>query len=258
MVRFVVICTLFLFASCVKESATKEDWIVVNGILVEGEFAQLTLTNAVGFDETTAPNSVSGAKVRIDGPDNSVLLTEIEGFPGRYSDTAGEMLIEANKTYSLVITKEDQRLEAEATVPGAVNIVQSSATMIPINPSSTGEPIYSIFWSQEDNISHVLTLDLQEDVFNEIPFSVSSGNFSTQYAFPVPGQGTTVFDTDFAYYGTHMLTVYAIDEDYDALFFYQNGSGGDQVTEGLNNIDGGSGYFAGASKLEVELEIFEE
>lgn len=258
MVRLTCIVALFLFASCTKEGATKEDWIVVNGILVENEFAQLSLSNAIGFDETALPTPVTGARVRLDGPTTSVLLTEIEGIPGRYSDTAGEMLLEADQSYRLVVTKDDQQLQAEATIPPPVNIVQSSATMIPINPASTGEPIYSIFWEQENNISHVLKLDLQEDTFDEIPFSVNSGNFSTQYAFPVPGQGTTVFDTDFNYYGTHLLTVYAIDEAYDALFFYQNGSGGDQVTEGLNNIDGGSGYFAGASKLEVELEIFEE
>lgn len=256
--RHAFIAVLILLVSCQKDTSDPETWIVVQGVLVEGEYAQVRLTHPVAFEASSAAEGITGAIVLLDGPNGTVRLSEIAGSNGVYSDTSGEMQIEAGATYSLSVSKGDEKVFATAQVPASIGLVQSSATSIPIDPASTGQPIYSIFWTQVEGFTHVLTLDVQEELPIQIPFSVNAGNFDEQYAFPVPGQGTTIFDTDFYYYGNHKLTVFAIPEAYDAIFFYQNGTGGEQVTEGPDNIEGGSGYFTAVSKLEVDLEIFEE
>lgn len=258
MVRALFIASLVCLMSCEKSTSSSETWIVVNAVLVEGEYPQVKLTHPVHFDVSSEAEGVAGAKAVLTGPNGNVTLTELEGMNGLYSDVNGEMAIEAGASYSIAISKGDEELFASTQVPESIGLVQSSATSIPVNPASTGQPIYSIFWTQVEGFTHVLTLDVQEEAPVGIPFSVSSGNFNQQYSFPVTGQGTTIFDTDFFYFGTHQLTVYAISEEYDAIFFYQNGAGGEQITEGPDNIEGGSGYFTSASKLEVELEIFEE
>lgn len=258
MVRLLIIAMLVFMMSCEKSTSSSETWLVVNGVLVEGEFPQVMLKRPVGLESNASGEPVAGAKVMIYGPDAIITLTEIEGGNGLYSDVNGVMPIEAGAIYRLVVKKGDEEAFSATQVPQAVALVQSSATSIPINPASTGQPIYSIFWTQVEGFTHVLKLDIEEEMPEIIPFSVSSGNFNQQYSFPVPGQGTTIFDTDFYYYGAHKLTVFSIADEYDAIFFYQNGAGGEQITEGPDNIEGGSGYFTSASKLEVELDIFEE
>ncbi len=84
---------LVFMMSCEKSTSSSETWLVVNGVLVEGEFPQVMLKRPVGLESNASGEPVAGAKVMIYGPDAIITLTEIEGGNGLYSDVNGVMPI---------------------------------------------------------------------------------------------------------------------------------------------------------------------
>ena len=112
-------------------------------------------------------------------------------------------------------------------------------------------------WDDDDDLSHVLSLDVTEDDPSLIPFDVPSGNFAANYRFPLTGQGATLLNTDFEYYGEHNLTIYGLDQQYEALFFYQPGEAGVIIDDGPENVEGGAGYLVGLTRVKVALELTE-
>ncbi|MCH2198567.1 MAG: DUF4249 domain-containing protein [Flavobacteriales bacterium] len=248
--RFFVIA-LILFVSC--EKANDEQSLFVQAVLIEGE-AVSGVQVAVISESGQVP--VSGATVRLfNEAGESVQLSEATA--GSYADLDGDFVISAGARYRLEVTYDSFFASAETVIPVQTSIDQLSSTTIPIDSGSSGQPIFSVLWSNEENLTHVLVLRVNEETPLEIPFDVNSGFFASQYAVPVTSNGVTLFDTDFTYYGNHTLEIYTIDAAYDALYFYQPGDAGNIIDGGPENIDGGVGYLTGACLNSIDLELLQ-
>ncbi len=252
MVRTIFIACIGLFLAACRpdgDSAT----LVVEGTLVAGEQPDVRVYLLEDFIERDA-DDLEVFLVNEDGV--TVQLMAVANDPRRFIDEDETMAIIPEKTYRIEVTRAGITAEAEARVPPDLQIVQISSTTIPVNSASTGQPVFTVLWTADPNASKVLSL-IEPSEENEIPFSVESGNFSEQYRLPIPGQGTTLFDTDFKYYGTHTLRIYNINRSYEDLFFYVPADGGARLTTGPSNIDNGAGYFTAVNFTDIEIEILE-
>lgn len=226
--------------------------IAVSALLVENQQAEVRVTLVEDFTERPLE---AGSRVSLIDEQGAVWLLEPDiANPFVYRHPAGEAVIQAGLTYRLEVSTMGQLATGEAHVPEAIELVQVSSTQIPVNAASTGQPIFTVLWAADPDRSKVLVLH-PLDAVDEIPFNVPSGTFATQYRLPVPGSGTTLFDTDFKYYGLHVLEIFAIDKPFEELFFYTPTEGGRRLTSGPSNIQGGAGYLAGASRVELVIEI---
>jgi hypothetical protein len=251
MVRVATLIWLVVLGVSACRPDERIESIAMQGILIAGEplavevelvrdFQSLPLSNA-----TVVCHLSDGGKVNLQQDP----LNAARWF-------SNEITVNANTHYAIEVLTDVLHARAETTVPAAINLVQVSATVIPVNVNSLGQPIFTVLWATDAGISHVLTLT-EPTAGETIPFAVPSGNFEAQYSLPVPGQGTTLFDTDFQVYGEHTLTVYAIDRAYENLFFYRPAEGGNRLTTGPSNVEGGTGYLTSATRVEVAIEIVE-
>lgn len=256
MVRSLAYIWIALFAlSCQKlQDVDNDHWIIVSGVLKAGVPAQdIRLHFANDPEVVNLP--VRGAQVLIKGP-QEIELVEDELEPGVYH-AASNIPVQADQEYELEVRFEEQIVTSATKVPRQLIIEQVSSQLIPIDPGSAGQPIFSVLWESSNEYSYVLTLRNVEASPEEIPFSVPSGQFDVVYNLPIPSQGATLYDTDFTYYGDHVLTIYAIDKDYEEVFFYNLELGVSQLTSGPDNIHNGSGYFTGVSLVEIPISLVE-
>ncbi len=234
--------------------AEPEEWIVVNGVIKAGISNQdIYLSYTSQGNNEMEP--VIGADVRLSGSNEIALVGDV-AVPGHYYNPSADIVM-ANQQYELLINHQGKEVSAITRVPKQLIIEQVSAQTIPIDPNSTGQPIFSVLWEDNEEYSYVLMLKNLEASPEEIPFSVPSGQFEEIYNAPIPAQGATLYDTDFKYYGNHILTIYAINKEYEEVFFYQLDYGVTQISTGPENIVNGSGFFSGVSFVEISLNLLE-
>lgn len=257
MVRYFFIAMIFL--SACNEQVIRET-IVVDGKLYTNERISdihLSVVRSEG-DVFLGQFPLSGAEVSLLSEAGELIpLEESPSIQGKYLDPVLQRVVLSGETYTLQVRWEGKEAKAMATIPPELELLQVSTTTIPINPDSPNEPIFTVIWDDDDDLSHVLSLNVTEDSPSEIPFDVPSGNFDANYRFPLTGQGATLLNTDFEFYGEHNLTIYGLDQEYEALFFYQPGEAGVIIDDGPENIVGGAGYFVGLTRVKVALDLIE-
>jgi hypothetical protein len=253
--RFLYIALLFLIVGCQKtQNVDNDHWIVVNGVLKAGSSNQVIQLQFA--DEPGVQNPpVQDAQVIIKGPEE-IVLVESDLEPGMYVNTSN-VVVQADQTYDLEIRFQDQIVSGTTQIPRQLVIEQVSSQLIPIDPDSEGQPIFSVLWESSEEYSYVLTLENVEASPEEIPFTVPAGQFDEVYNLPIPSQGATLYDTDFTYYGDHILTIYAITKEYEEVFFYSLDFGVSQLTSGPDNIQNGSGFFTGVSLVQIPITLVE-
>lgn len=259
MVRFLTYCLVFLLISCkgVNVDDLAETELAVYALIIANEPVKDVRVNYL----TTLNGSKTGepirdARVFISAQGAEVELSPDPATPGAYYDEAAALAVLPNTTVSIRVEYKTKRATASTIVPLETDIVSVSASTIPVDDTSLGQPVFSVLWTQQPGYTHVLTLD-EPTNGTVIPYTVPSGLFSAQYRLPVPGQGATLYDVDFTYYGLHTLSIITIDADYDALFFSAFDALDQRVNTGFDNIEGGSGFFGAATKSIVEIEIIE-
>lgn len=246
----IALLLVMLFSACRPDA--DESTIVMESLLLAGEAPEVTIYK---LNEQLVRNLEDPVASITDGTGNSWSLLADPNDPQRFTVEAGDLIIEAERSYELLVQEGGREARARVVIPPAVELIQVSSTTIPINSGSTGQPTFTVLWEANPDLSHVLNLEVLDVDAPEIPFSVPSGNFAVQYRFPVPGQGTTLFDTDFAVYGQHRLRIYAIPKSDESLYFYLPEEGGAQLTGSISNVQGGSGYVSSASYVDIELEL---
>lgn len=256
MVRTIVLFSLLLTLGCTKTTSTRTG--VLNAVLKVGSLATDVYFAEIPLgDELNNPIPITNGTVIISSDDLKVELTPIPGREGFYSDPNGVMVFEPNESYVVSARLDELELMGSVLMPEPLVLEQVSATEIPVDPNIPNEPIFSVIWDNNNDLSHVLALEHIEENPTEIPFNVPAGNFERNFQFPVTGQGATLLNTDFLYYGSYRLSITAIDQDYESLFFYQAGDAGVIIDQGPENIIGGSGYVVGVSHEIIELELTE-
>jgi hypothetical protein len=257
MVKQLYIPVLVLFFLACRPDETQPT-LVMNALLVDQQplSVELSLLN----DFVSEPANGAVVVVRFEGMDG---MDEVQEYtliraaddPTRFSAPEDAPPIESGKRYTLIATWDGQQASASVVVPEPISFIQISNTSIPIDESSTGQPVFSVLWEANPGFSRLFTLTEPSNDPALIPFPVPSGRFNEQFRLPVPGQGTTLWDIDFRYYGLHELGVYTIDAQYDAVFFYTPGEGGSRLTRGPSNVENGAGVVAAASYTGIEIEI---
>lgn len=253
--RYIPFLVLFFLACRPDET---QPTLVMNALLVDQQALSVELSLLSDFASQVA----EGASVvcRFEGMDGMeglqeyTLLREADDLT-RFSAPQDAPPIEAGKRYTLEAAWNGRSASASVVVPQPISFIQISNTSIPIDESSTGQPVFSVLWETNPGFSRVFTLTEPSNDPESIPFPVPSGRFAEQFRLPVPGQGTTLWDIDFRYYGLHELGVYTIDAQYEALFFYAPGEGGARLTRGPSNVENGAGIVAAASYSGIEIEI---
>ncbi|MBI1266390.1 MAG: DUF4249 family protein [Cryomorphaceae bacterium] len=259
MVRCLTYCLVFLLLSCkgVNVDDLAETELAVYALIIANEPVKnvrvnyLTTLNGVKTGEP-----IVDANVFLSAQGVEVELSPDPTSPGSYYDEAGVLDVLPNTTVSIRVEYKTKRATASAAVPDETEIVSVSASTIPVDELSLGQPVFSVLWTQQPGFSHVLTLD-EPPGGAVIPFTVPSGLFSAQYRLPVPGQGTTLYDVDFTYYGIHTLSIITIDANYDALFFSAFDALDQRVNNEFDNVEGGAGFFGAATRSIIEIEIIE-
>lgn len=223
-----------------------ENWLVVQGVLLADAPVSLAITPLI-----------EGQTLRIKEATLSALSGEVIRlhYENGLLNGAEDELIQANSIYILRIECEERTVTARIEVPAQLEINQVSAQVIPIDEASIGQPIFTILWENNEETSQLLVL--QEETGNPIPFTVPSGQFSVSFNGPVPGQGATLFDTDFEFYGNHTLSIYAVPEEYEIAFFYRPDPLDGALSAAPDNVYNASGYVYGASKIEVDITLSE-
>ncbi|MFM9983779.1 MAG: hypothetical protein ACKVOK_01015 [Flavobacteriales bacterium] len=163
--------------------------------------------------------------------------------------------IEPGASYTLSGRVKGHDFTTEIAMPPALDFTIALNDTLIINSSSTGSSIVIVTWTELDNekYSYVVRMDCLEETPVEIPFTVPSGNFATNFSGPQVAAGIIVSDTDFKYYGRHKLTVFAIPKSLESVFFYNAGDIRGLLTNGPDNILGIKGFATGVSKLETEF-----
>jgi hypothetical protein len=213
MVRFAYILLIVTgFSACRPD--TVQPTVVIEGVLVANEDAQLRVYLLTDF----VRSAIDKATVTMVTEEGAfAVMQQDEADRERFVLSDASFEIEAQKSYTVEVVYEEKLIWATAHIPPTIEIVQISSTTIPVNPASNGQPIFSVLWQATPSLARVLTLNEPNDA-NIIPFQVSSGNFANQFRLPVPGQGTTLWDTDFRYYGLHRLQIYTISQEFEEVF----------------------------------------
>jgi len=171
--------------------------------------------------------------------------------------SANNFLIQPDRTYTIAADYQETKVKASCTIPPSVVLVNITNEAIDVDPSSEGQPVTTISWNELDNTkySYALKLENLEPQKVEIPFNVPSGNFGLLYDAPVLHHAVTLFDTDFKYYGTHRLTVYAIEQTLEDVYFYNSSDIRGLLQMAPDNVSGAQGYFSGVTSFSVTMLI---
>lgn len=259
MVRMLSYCLLVLLCSCngVNVDDLAEAELAIHALVIANEpVKDVRINYLTTLNGNKIGEPVDDARVFIATGGIEVELAPDLSTPGLYFDAEEVLQVLPNTTVSIRVEHKSKKATATSVVPVQTEIVSISASTIPVDETSLGQPVFSVLWTQQPGFTHVLTLSEPSDGI-VIPYSVPSGLFSAQYRLPVPGQGATLYDVDFAYYGAHTLSIITIDSAYDALFFSAFDALDQRVNTGFDNIEGGAGFFGAATKAAVELEIIE-
>lgn len=244
-----------VLAGCHKTDTGPETTYVLQGILREGEAVSgIRVHSLVEFEGEGMQENIGDAEVTISYNGNIVVL-DYDAATESYVDTDEVIAVNPDTEYAIVVNVGGKTLESTAVVPPNVELVFNSEQVLPIDPETSSEPIFSIIWEAIEGHVFVLTLENQETDPVEIPFSNGGGEFDLFFQFPLDVTGVTIYDTDFTYYGTHRLSVYAISTEYEQVFYYSPASLRENLNNGPDNVQGGSGYFVGASSTWVTLEV---
>jgi len=235
---------IFLSACDLNVRDENENWLLVQGFLLADAPVSLSITPLL-----------EGQRIDLKDATLSALTGEVIQlqYENGFLKGPDDALIQANSIYKLRVECEERTLTARVEVPAQLEINQVSAQVIPIDEASIGQPIFTILWENNEETTQLLVLE--EEAGNPIPFTVPSGQFSISFNGPVPGQGATLFDTDFEFYGNHTLSIYAVPEVYETAFFYRPDPLDGALSDGPDNVYNGSGYVYGASKIEVDITI---
>ena len=255
MIRNCTYLLLFiLVAGCQKVSSDdlRNERPVLTGVMrsnVQGESIEFFTLN----EEFAGPPMARSASVKILGASQEVELTA-NNFS--YALPADFILL-PDSTYRVVVSDDaaEGEIKSEFAMPPTISLISSIAN--PVQISSPGSVAGLISWTplDESKYSYILKLEPLDIIPAPIPGNV--GLFESRYNGPQLSPQLLLLKSDFAYYGTHRLTVLAIDRGFDALFFYDAADMRGQLKNGPSNVLGAAGFVAGVTGFETEIVILE-
>ena len=247
-----LVALLCAFTQCRRPESPQENRYAVTGVLNAALPEQHVRVQRI--DGGAAP--VTDAEVVIWYLGENHTMTPVTGEPGFYGIPTADVPFMPGDFLGLRVEAGGTTLRGEANMPEEVILENISGNVLVVNEESTGAPLLDISWEPVEGMLYVMTVTpIGSGPHPPIPFPVESGNFDVFFGLPFDDTEQTVFDTDFALYGLHQITIYAMLESYEQVFLYP----GDDFTENLeaspDNIENGSGYLTGVSQTTVTVEL---
>jgi len=251
------IAAILFLSSCsaVSLDDLRDDTPVLTGILREGQtpwdFRYFLLQGETGNQFSVPQDAFIHL---IDDAGNECDLA-MQG-DGTFGCDAAYPIV-AGGTYSITAGNGTHRLTAQVTIPGHFELLTVNTSTFTPNPNAPNEIAFQFSWEQDPALSYAITLEPLDDNPTPTPF-YPSDNFNNQYGLPFLEGQAILRSSYFNYYGPHRITIYAIDKSYEAVFFFNPVADiRSLLNTGLDNVEGGSGYVAGASIVTLNVELLQ-
>jgi hypothetical protein len=246
---------MLLLVSCesLKVEELRPDYPVVTAVLQSGntasEISLFTLTDVPGQQV-----AITDAIVRVrdeHGAEKTAVFNN-----GKYR--VSNFLIGSGRTYHLLIGNAGEVYTSSCVVPPELVLVNLSNNVAHIDTATNGAPILTVTWNElpSELYSYALLLEPLDEEPELIPFTQETGGqFAALNQSPILNNTITLFDTDFKYYGPHLLSIFAIERGLEHLYFYDSSDLRGLLQTAPSNVKGAHGYFTGVSRLTVDLLI---
>lgn len=249
---FIISFTL-LFYSCEDVITEEEQFnrnLIVEALLVSGENPDRIFISRL--DEGGNRISLENLNVKLIGPVSTVSL--ISAGNGKYSSI--DELIFASADYTLEIIDGKSILRSTCTTPPNFEFLNQTPELITIDTSQAFQQVLGLNWTDLEEVSYVLDLTYLGDEFNEIQFNgADGGQFEEVFSSPQPESGTVLLASDFKYFGSHRLDIYAVYSDYAALFTPFQLTDNDDVPYISIEFNDAAGYLAGVTPISIEFDV---
>lgn len=253
-----ILLSFFMLVSCQKEDPTENVFVVQGFLRTNSVVQRITVTEINNDGFSNSP--VSNALVTISNASSSIQL--IESTPGVYEYIGNEFEVQPGDIYNLQVLHynsegEEKILSSQTRVPPTPEILNQDANSFGVDLNTDGNIVYGVSWDYEGDFSQVVDLVNIEANPSTIPFLNDVEPFEDLYNLPIPTKSLILKDLNFEFYGQHVLSINIISPEYEFLFFNDLENGQSDPPEGIDNIDGGEGYFTAVSREVILLELIE-
>jgi len=253
-----------LITSCQKSGIAEFSSLpVVESYLAPGKKINLMISEKIPYNESegTADTSVNTLDISVGY--NGVYYNIIPLGNGIYSDTAGNVSVIADSTYTLLFMFNGSHVYSSTIIPPRpVGVTQSATTikMSQIDPESQSwfdmpDPV-EITFSNDDQSYYLVTVVCIDSV--RVPVYKDSIPENDIYSsMPVTGTQINIMPMQLSYFGLNRIILYHINPEY-ATFFTQQASTSQNYQEPPTNIENGLGIFTGINADTLFLNVVQE
>lgn len=175
--------------------------------------------------------------------------------------TNEDFVFQNGEEYEINVLDQETGLKssAQVTIPPAISlIVQELDTVIINDPENETNHAGLVQWTSPDpdKYSFIVKLENLEEnpvAINQLP----TGQFRNRFSGPQLEPFLNLLKSDFQYLGNHKLTVYAIDRQFEQVFFFDAADLRGILQNGPENVAGCHGFVAGVSSFEIEIFVQE-
>lgn len=237
---------------CKENDEVKNHEPILTGLLIAGESP--TDIRLFYLEESGEEEGVTDANVVLTSGAGIPILLEHVGN-GFYSSSDAVDEITAGESYEIEASFGSEMLSASALVPPEFTVTAPSNTQFTLDPNNPDEEAFEFSWETDEELSYVITLE-PLDPAPVSSYFYPSDDFEEAYGLPIIEGQATLRASYFNYFGSYICTVYAIRRDYEAVFFFNpvaNVRG--LLVPGMDNVQGGAGFFTGVSKNSFIIDV---
>ncbi len=271
LILFAVILALFAGCEDSSSSFTYERRVVINGLIESGrsvDTISISFTGAVDKPYSLSDYAITTAVVTISGVDSPFRdsLHHDPARPGRYYSVDTTKKILPAKSYRMdVHVPGGGSYSAVTTVPDTFSLIYSTLGNNSVVKYNTGLPVNYFVWSTSRfHGTYLPTITSTDSNAARIPKSFIQD--TTEFRAPdkvgyrvgLPKeQNYTELPWIFInYYGTTLIDVYAIDENYTQFLNQYVTTQGGELKEIRYSIPGAIGFFGSRTKASGGIKIY--
>ncbi|HMQ48037.1 MAG TPA: DUF4249 family protein [Saprospiraceae bacterium] len=260
-----LIPALWLFWACEEEATPQTiDELTVEAFLYAGQtLDSVKFWKIIPFDATEAPAYPNDLVPVVVDENGQAYPLQLMGEEGVYGNS--DLLIEAEKTYTIEVIYHDKTISASTYVPGQPLRLELSDSTIyrkqindftDIQDMQIPDPI-EITWQAEAGAYYfvqVKNIENDPDAVNalfeeegiELPDFLTEPSSNSYYTINVFREIT--------HFGTYEVRVYRVNPEYVALY-EDNSSGAGALNEIRTNVQNGYGIFTGVNSTRIYFEV---
>ena len=253
----------FLITSCQKSGIAEFSTLpVVESYLAPGKKITMTISEKIPYYENAVMTDTSINTLDIRVGYNGAYYNMIPLGNGIYSDTAGNISVIADSTYTLLFIFNGSNVYSSTIIPSKpIDVTQSATTikMSQIDPENQSwinlpDPV-EITFSNDDESYYLATVECIDSI--RVPvFKDSIPENDIFSSMPVTGTQINIMPMRLSYFGLNRIILYHINPEY-ATFFTQQASTSQNYQEPPTNIENGLGIFTGINADTLFLNVIQ-